>query len=100
MSGAGAEATPARIDYVSRGLVYGTVAIWMGKKEETEFASHKWCVYVRGPDQYDITPFIKQVTFNLHPSFNNPTRYRLAARAHPHTVCDSSRLRFSRHAAL
>ena len=37
-------------------------------------ASHKWSCYVRGPDDYDISTFIKQVVFTLHPSFNNQIR--------------------------
>ena len=41
--------------------------------EETD-ASHKWSCYVRGPDDYDISTFIKQVVFSLHPSFNNSVR--------------------------
>ena len=29
---------------------------------------------MRGPDEYDISSFVKQVVFSLHPSFNNSVR--------------------------
>jgi YEATS domain-containing protein 4 len=36
--------------------------------------SHKWTVYVRGASNEDLTAVVKKVVFQLHPSFNNPTR--------------------------
>jgi YEATS domain-containing protein 4 len=36
--------------------------------------SHKWTVYVRGASNEDLTAVVKRVVFQLHPSFNNPTR--------------------------
>lgn len=36
--------------------------------------SHKWTVYVRGATNEDLGVVIKRVVFQLHPSFNNPTR--------------------------
>ncbi len=70
----GADSTPAT---VVRGIVCGTMAFAIrdNKKvpDESE-ASHKWSCYVRGPDDYDISTFIKQVVFSLHPSFNNSVR--------------------------
>lgn len=60
---------------ISRGIVRGTIATSKGKKLSDEEASHKWSCYVRGPDDYDISTFIKQVVFTLHPSFNNQVRY-------------------------
>lgn len=36
--------------------------------------SHRWTVYVRGATNEDIGVVIKRVVFQLHPSFNNPTR--------------------------
>lgn len=56
------------IDIISKEIVYGTVAFWLGKKAE-ETVSHKWCVYVRGPNNEDISYFIKSVVFTLHNSF-------------------------------
>ncbi|KAK9810316.1 hypothetical protein WJX72_008474 [[Myrmecia] bisecta] len=54
-------------------IVVGTVAFFLGKKA-TEYESHKWTLYVRGADNQDITHVIKKVTFQLHPSFQNPNR--------------------------
>ena len=36
--------------------------------------SHKWTVYVRGATSENLGVVIKRVVFQLHPSFNNPTR--------------------------
>ncbi|KAL9687750.1 hypothetical protein QQ045_032157 [Rhodiola kirilowii] len=36
--------------------------------------SHKWTVYVRGATNEDLSAVVKQVVFQLHSSFNNPTR--------------------------
>ncbi|KAK1297746.1 hypothetical protein QJS10_CPB15g00537 [Acorus calamus] len=54
-------------------IVYGTIAFWLGKKA-SEFHSHKWTVYVRGATNEDLGVAVKRVVFQLHPSFNNPTR--------------------------
>ncbi|GMH13475.1 hypothetical protein Nepgr_015316 [Nepenthes gracilis] len=58
---------------ISIPIVYGTVAFWLGKKA-SEYQSHKWTVYVRGATNEDIGVVIKRAVFQLHPSFNNPTR--------------------------
>lgn len=67
--------SPAQI---VRGIVCGTMAFAINqsnkKIEGDSDASHKWSCYVRGPDDYDISTFIKQVVFSLHPSFNNSVR--------------------------
>ncbi|KAL5999153.1 Transcription initiation factor TFIID subunit 14b [Asimina triloba] len=54
-------------------IVYGTISFWLGKKA-SEYQSHKWTVYVRGATSEDLSAIIKRVVFQLHPSFNNPTR--------------------------
>ncbi|KAK7252962.1 hypothetical protein RIF29_37292 [Crotalaria pallida] len=54
-------------------IVYGSVAFYLGKKA-SESQSHKWTVYVRGASNEDLGVLIKKVVFQLHPSFNNPTR--------------------------
>lgn len=54
-------------------VVYGTISFWLGKKAD-EYHSHKWTVYIRGATNEDIGVAIKRVVFQLHPSFNNPTR--------------------------
>ena len=71
----GAGAAPSTI---VRGIVCGTMAFAIrpdNKKgaDESE-ASHKWSCFLRGPDDYDVSTFIKQVVFSLHPSFNNSIR--------------------------
>ncbi|CAM6095183.1 unnamed protein product [Calypogeia fissa] len=54
-------------------IAYGTISFWLGKKAD-EYHSHKWTVYVRSASNEDLGPLIKRVVFQLHPSFNNPTR--------------------------
>ncbi|KAG2694216.1 hypothetical protein I3843_08G126500 [Carya illinoinensis] len=54
-------------------IVYGTIAFYLGRKA-SESQSHKWTVYVRGATNEDLGVVIKRVVFQLHPSFNNPTR--------------------------
>ncbi|KAK2665469.1 hypothetical protein Ddye_004043 [Dipteronia dyeriana] len=58
---------------ISVPIVYGNVAFWLGKKA-SEYQSHKWTVYVRGATNEDLGSVIKRVVFQLHSSFNNPTR--------------------------
>ncbi|CAN4122485.1 unnamed protein product [Withania somnifera] len=54
-------------------IVYGNVAFWLGKKA-SEFQSHKWTLYVRSATNEDLSVVVKRVVFQLHSSFNNPTR--------------------------
>ncbi|XP_038881078.1 transcription initiation factor TFIID subunit 14b [Benincasa hispida] len=54
-------------------IVCGTIAFYLGRKA-SESQSHKWTVYVRGATNEDLGVVIKRVVFQLHPSFNNPTR--------------------------
>ena len=54
-------------------FIYGSVAINLGKKSKEE-ATHKWCVYVRGVNNENISNFIKSVTFTLHNTFPNNVR--------------------------
>lgn len=58
---------------ISIPIVYGNVAFWLGKKA-SEYQSHKWTVYVRGATNEDLGVVIKRAVFQLHSSFNNPTR--------------------------
>jgi YEATS domain-containing protein 1/3 len=39
--------------------------------------THDWTVYVRGPENCNISYFIEKVVFNLHASFHNPKRGRV-----------------------
>uniref|UniRef100_A0A7S0X5H8 YEATS domain-containing protein n=1 Tax=Mantoniella antarctica TaxID=81844 RepID=A0A7S0X5H8_9CHLO len=54
-------------------MCYGTCAYWLGKKAD-EYHSHKWTVYLRGPEHEDLSHAIQKVVFNLHPSFKEPVR--------------------------
>ena len=54
-------------------FIYGSVAINLGKKSKEE-ATHKWCVYVRGVHNENISNFIKSVKFTLHDTFPNNIR--------------------------
>ena len=54
-------------------FVYGSVAISLGKKSK-EDTTHKWCVYVRGVNNENISNFIKSVQFTLHSTFPNNVR--------------------------
>lgn len=58
---------------ISIPIVYGNVAFWLGKKA-SENQSHKWTVYIRGATNEDLGVVIKRAVFQLHSSFNNPTR--------------------------
>jgi YEATS domain-containing protein 4 len=53
-------------------IVYGSMAVALGKK--SEFATHKWRFYVRGPNFEDLSVFISKIVFSLHPSFVIPVR--------------------------
>ena len=66
---------------VEKPIVFGNVAWWLGKKADAT-KTHRWIAYVRGPTNENISTFVKQVTFNLHPSFAKPKRgtfYAIAA---------------------
>ncbi|KAK6136671.1 hypothetical protein DH2020_029578 [Rehmannia glutinosa] len=41
---------------------------------EKRYQSHKWTVYVRGATNEDLGVVVKRAVFQLHSSFNNPTR--------------------------
>jgi YEATS domain-containing protein 4 len=61
-------------ELIVKRIVYGSVAFWLGKKNDNSDVSHKWGVYVRGLDNEDISFFIKEVVFTLHPSFTDHVR--------------------------
>lgn len=58
---------------ISVPICYGTISFWLGKKA-SEYNSHKWTVYVRSAANEDLSVVLKRAVFQLHPSFNNPTR--------------------------
>mmetsp|Transcript_54147 Transcript_54147/g.131396 ORF Transcript_54147/g.131396 Transcript_54147/m.131396 type:complete len:379 (+) Transcript_54147:178-1314(+) len=55
-------------------VVYGSIAYYLGKKKSDEYNTHEWTLFVRGPNQEDLSPVISKVVFQLHPSFAQPTR--------------------------
>ncbi|KAG7674037.1 hypothetical protein Ndes2526B_g02481 [Nannochloris sp. 'desiccata'] len=54
-------------------IITGTLAFSLGKKA-SEYATHRWTVYLRSPTGEDLTHILKKVTFELHSSFDNPNR--------------------------
>ena len=54
-------------------FVYGSIAMYLGKKA-SEFETHEWTLYVRGPNQEDLSCGISKVVFQLHASFAKPIR--------------------------
>ena len=58
---------------VSVPIVYGSCAFYLGKKAH-ETATHKWTLFVRGPNGEDLSVFISKVAFSLHESFAEPVR--------------------------
>src|SRR5436309_2736818 len=64
---------PSNNEIIIKPIIYGSIAFWLGKKADETF-THKWCVYVRGVNNEDISYFIKEVVFTLHTSFTNHNR--------------------------
>lgn len=54
-------------------IVHGSVAFYLGKKAD-DFQSHQWILYLRGPNNEDISRCIEKVVFQLHASFAQPVR--------------------------
>jgi YEATS domain-containing protein 4 len=52
--------------------VYGSIAFPLPKTDE--YNTHKWTLYVRGPNNEDLSQGIAKVVFQLHPSFAQPVR--------------------------
>lgn len=52
-------------------IYYGTVAQSNNKKVDNKL-HYKWVAFVRTPDNLDLSPIIKSVTYTLHESFDNP----------------------------
>lgn len=59
-------------------LSFGIFFFWTKKQSlylhYTRYQSHKWTVYVRGATNEDLGVIVKRAVFQLHSSFNNPTR--------------------------
>jgi hypothetical protein len=54
-------------------IVYGSVAYYLGKKAD-EFQTHQWTLYLRGPNNEDLSVVVSKVVFTLHASFAQPMR--------------------------
>jgi YEATS domain-containing protein 4 len=54
-------------------ISYGSIAYWLGRKAD-ETATHRWTLFVRGPNGEDISYFVSKVVFKLHESFATPVR--------------------------
>lgn len=54
-------------------VVYGSCAHFLGKKAH-ETATHKWTLFVRGPNNEDLSIILSKVAFSLHESFAEPVR--------------------------
>eukprot|EP00568_Trieres_chinensis_P018670 CAMPEP_0183323988 /NCGR_PEP_ID=MMETSP0160_2-20130417/75848_1 /TAXON_ID=2839 ORGANISM="Odontella Sinensis, Strain Grunow 1884" /NCGR_SAMPLE_ID=MMETSP0160_2 /ASSEMBLY_ACC=CAM_ASM_000250 /LENGTH=287 /DNA_ID=CAMNT_0025491469 /DNA_START=21 /DNA_END=881 /DNA_ORIENTATION=+ len=54
-------------------IVYGSIAFFLGKKAD-EYHTHQWTLYVRGPNDEDLSVGVAKVVFQLHPSFPQPVR--------------------------
>ncbi|CAM9218607.1 unnamed protein product, partial [Phaeothamnion confervicola] len=54
-------------------VVYGSMAWWLGKKADDQH-THRWTLFVQGPNGEDISYFVSKVVFHLHPSFPEPLR--------------------------
>ena len=60
-------------EIIIKPFIYGSIAMYLGKKGQQNY-SYKWCVYVRGVHNENISNFIKEVQFTLHDSFENKVR--------------------------
>lgn len=54
-------------------IAFGSVAYWLGKKAD-ESATHRWTLFVRGPNGEDISYCVSKVVFYLHESFAQAVR--------------------------
>ncbi|EJS42030.1 yaf9p [Saccharomyces arboricola H-6] len=62
---------------VSRPVIYGNTAKKMGSVKPPNAPAehtHLWTIFVRGPQNEDISYFIKKVVFKLHDTYPNPVR--------------------------
>lgn len=62
---------------VSRPIIYGNTAKKIGDTRPPNAPAehtHLWTIFVRGPQNEDISYYIKQVVFKLHDTYPNATR--------------------------
>lgn len=54
-------------------IAFGSIAFWLGRKADDEL-THRWTLFLRGPNGEDLSYFVSKVVFTLHPSFAQPVR--------------------------
>ena len=54
-------------------IAFGSVAFYLGNKAD-ENNTHQWTLYLRGPNNEDLSACIEKVIFQLHASFPQPLR--------------------------
>ncbi len=54
-------------------IAYGSIAFQL-KKPDSNNNTHQWTLYLRGPNNEDLSAGIAKVVFQLHPSFPQPVR--------------------------
>jgi len=57
---------------ISFPIVYGSISFPLKKPEK--YHTHRWTLYVRGPNNEDLSNGISKVVFQLHPSFPQSVR--------------------------
>lgn len=63
-------------------IVYGSIAFQLAssnKKAMVSDSTHEWTLYLRGPNNEDLSQCIEKAVFQLHPSFSQPVRELTAA---------------------
>ncbi|RWS28259.1 YEATS domain-containing protein 4-like protein [Leptotrombidium deliense] len=59
---------------IVKGIVYGNVARYFGKKREDDGHTHQWTVYIKPFNNEDMSLYVKKVHFKLHESYTNQNR--------------------------
>ena len=49
-------------------------SVWREGTQADEYHSHRWTVYVRDPENKDLSHVVDKVVFKLHDSFEKPVR--------------------------
>ena len=59
-------------------IVYGSIAFTLATNNKKQPAAgddtHSWTLYLRGPNNEDLSKCIEKAVFHLHPSFAKPVR--------------------------
>ncbi|KAJ2887943.1 NuA4 histone H4 acetyltransferase complex and the SWR1 complex subunit [Coemansia asiatica] len=69
---------------ISKPIVYGNIATELLSKKTDH--THKWTVFLRGPNGQDISSFVHKVEFKLHETFVNNNR---AFKSPPYEVTET-----------